>query len=81
MCPMLPGHNFLVSGAEWPTEKHIKKMGPEFFRNLEKFDIFRIEIYIVSKQKIYNFPKIRKNSGQIFLYFFQLAILHHSPKN
>ena len=37
MCPMLPDHNFLVSGAEWPTEKHIKKLGPSFsiiWRNL-----------------------------------------------
>ena len=37
MCPMLPNHNFLVSGAEWLTEKHIKKLEPSFsviLRNL-----------------------------------------------
>ena len=84
MCPMLPDHNFLVSGAKWPTEKHIKKLGPSFsviWRNLT-FSVLKFtQSRHVSKQKMSNFSKLRKNLVPIFLYVFQLAILHHSPKN
>ena len=30
MCPWMPSHNFLLSVAQWPTEKHIRNLGPTF---------------------------------------------------
>ena len=48
---MLPDHNFLVSGAEWPTEKNIKKFGPSFSIFLGNY-IFSVLAHVESQDYV-----------------------------
>ena len=63
--------------ANWKT---YKKFGTDFFRNLEKFNIFRIEIYIVStrlKTENVKFLQITEKLGPNFLICFSVG--HSAP--
>ena len=70
MCPMLPDHNFLVSGAEWPTEKHIKKFGPSFSIFLGNYIFSVLTLNKVQYRKCQISPNYGKTRAQFFNMFF-----------
>ena len=70
MCPMLPNLNFLVSGAEWPTEKNIKKFGPSFSVFLGNYIFSLLTLHKFQCGKCQISPNYGKTRAQFFNMFF-----------
>ena len=81
MCPMLPNHNFLVSGADWPTEKHIKKLAGVFPYFLEIIYLFFCFEPCQDYTKMQISPIYGKTSAQFFYMFFSWPFCSTHKKN